>query len=95
MSQRLPIEEPVVGFGGHLECCAEIRSQHYVAVRIAQGCPSESSLEIDRQIHRLSVDEQIGQLDQEMASLLSQHQDAVERLVEVPGLGVDSAQHSR
>jgi transposase len=38
------------------------------------------------------TDEQIGQLDQEMASLLSQHQDAVERLAEVPGLGVDSAQ---
>jgi transposase len=29
---------------------------------------------------------------EEMASLLSQHQDAVERLAEVPGLGVDSAQ---
>jgi hypothetical protein len=27
-----------------------------------------------------------------MASLLSQHQDAVQRLAEVPGLGVDSAQ---
>src|SRR5246500_1426341 len=38
------------------------------------------------------IDEQIGQLDQEMASLLSEHQDAVERLAEVPGLGVDSAQ---
>src|SRR5215469_3962785 len=38
------------------------------------------------------IDEQIGQLDQEMASLLSPHQDAVERLAEVPGLGVDSAQ---
>jgi transposase len=38
------------------------------------------------------IDEQIGQLDQEMASLLSQHQDAVQRLAEVPGLGVDSAQ---
>src|SRR5438445_4406511 len=38
------------------------------------------------------IDEQIGQLDKEMASLLSQHQDAVERLAEVPGLGVDSAQ---
>jgi transposase len=34
----------------------------------------------------------IGQLDQEMASLLRQHQDAVQRLAEVPGLGVDSAQ---
>jgi len=38
------------------------------------------------------IEEQIGELDQEMASLLSQHQDAVERLAEVPGLGVDSAQ---
>jgi transposase len=38
------------------------------------------------------VEEQIGQLDQEMANLLSHHQDAVKRLAEVPGLGVDSAQ---
>jgi transposase len=38
------------------------------------------------------IDEQIGQLHQEMATLLSQHQDAVERLAEVPGLGVHSAQ---
>ena len=38
------------------------------------------------------IDEQIGELDKEMASLLSEHQDAVERLAEVPGLGVDSAQ---
>ena len=38
------------------------------------------------------IDEQIGQLDQEMARLLSRHQDAVQRLAEVPGLGVDSAQ---
>jgi len=30
------------------------------------------------------IDEQIGELDKEMASLLSQHQDAVERLAEVP-----------
>jgi len=37
------------------------------------------------------IDEQIGQLDREMASLLSQHQDAVRRLAEVPGLGADSA----
>src|SRR6266849_442761 len=39
------------------------------------------------------LDQQIGQLDQEMAMLLNQHQDAVTRLAEVPGLGVDSAQH--
>jgi len=38
------------------------------------------------------IEQQIGQLDQEMASLLREHQGAVQRLAEVPGLGVDSAQ---
>ena len=38
------------------------------------------------------IEQQIGQLDQEMAALLSQHQEVVQRLAEVPGLGVDSAQ---
>lgn len=38
------------------------------------------------------IDQQIGQLDKEMATLLGQNQAAVERLAEVPGLGVDSAQ---
>src|ERR1700747_1791822 len=38
------------------------------------------------------IDEQIGQLDQELATLLHPHQDAVERLAEVPGFAVDSAQ---
>jgi transposase len=38
------------------------------------------------------IEQQIGQLDQEIASLLREHQDAVERLAQVPGLGVDSAQ---
>src|SRR5215831_10677599 len=38
------------------------------------------------------LEQQISQLDQEMASLLRQHQDLVERLAEMPGLGVDSAQ---
>ncbi len=37
------------------------------------------------------VEDQIRQLDQEMAGLLGQHQDAVQRVAEVPGLGVDSA----
>ena len=37
------------------------------------------------------IDEQIGKLNQEMANLLRRQQDAVERLAEVPGLGVDSA----
>lgn len=38
------------------------------------------------------IEQQIGQLDQEIASRLREHQDAVQRLAEVPGLGVDSAQ---
>jgi transposase len=38
------------------------------------------------------IDEQIVELDKEMATLLSEHQHAVQRLAEVPGLGVDSAQ---
>jgi transposase len=38
------------------------------------------------------IEQQISQLDQELANLLSQHQDAVKHLAEVPGLGVDSAQ---
>ena len=38
------------------------------------------------------IEQQIGQLDQDMAARLSQHQEAVQRLAEVPGLGVDSAQ---
>ena len=38
------------------------------------------------------IEQQIQKLDQEMASLLGQHEDAVKRLAEVPGLGVDSAQ---
>src|SRR5258707_1606130 len=33
------------------------------------------------------LEQQIGQLDQELASLLHPHQDAVQRLAEVPGLG--------
>jgi len=38
------------------------------------------------------LEEQIQQLDQEMAALLAAHQDAVQRLAEIPGFGVDSAQ---
>jgi transposase len=37
------------------------------------------------------LEEQMAQLDQKMATLLSPHQDQVERLAEVPGLGVESA----
>jgi transposase len=51
-----------------------------------------------RRLLRMALDQlelldlHIGQLDQEMAGLISQHQDAVQRLTEVPGLGVDAAQ---
>src|SRR5256884_5995046 len=38
------------------------------------------------------IEQQIGQLEQEIASLLRQHQDAVERLAVGPGLGGGSAQ---
>jgi transposase len=38
------------------------------------------------------IEQQIGQLDQAIASLLREYQDAVQRLAEVPGLGADSAQ---
>lgn len=38
------------------------------------------------------IDQQITQLDQQLAILLSAHQDAVQRLAQVPGLGADSAQ---
>jgi len=38
------------------------------------------------------IEDHLGQLDQQMADLLRHHHDAVHRLAEVPGLGVDSAQ---
>jgi hypothetical protein len=39
-----------------------------------------------------SIDQQISQLDQQLAVLSSAHQDAVQRLAQVPGQGADSAQ---
>jgi transposase len=38
------------------------------------------------------IEEQINELDKQMANLLAANQDAVKRLAEVPGLGADSAQ---
>ena len=38
------------------------------------------------------IEEQMSQLDEVLAGLLRSHQDAVQRLAAVPGLGVDSAQ---
>ena len=51
-----------------------------------------------RRLVKMALDElglleyQIEELDKESASLLSQYQSAVERVAEVPGLGVDSSQ---
>ena len=42
--------------------------------------------------HLAVLDEQIGKLDQMTATALKQHEDAVIRVAQVPGLGVDSAQ---
>jgi transposase len=38
------------------------------------------------------IEDHLGELDQQMAQLLTAHHDPVQRLAEVPGLGVDSAQ---
>ena len=38
------------------------------------------------------IEDHLGELDHQMAQLLSAHHDPVQRLAEVPGLGVDSAQ---
>jgi transposase len=38
------------------------------------------------------IEDHLGQLDHQMAQLLTAHHDPVQRLAEVPGLGVDSAQ---
>jgi transposase len=38
------------------------------------------------------IEDHLGELDHQMAQLLTAHHDPVQRLAEVPGLGVDSAQ---
>jgi transposase len=62
-----------------LGACQEL---HPVSRRLVKAALEELEL----------IEKQIGRLDQEMADLLRPHQDQVERLAEVPGLGVDSAQ---
>src|SRR5262249_36290285 len=53
---------------------------------------------VDRRLLAMTLDEldlieaHLRRLDEELAGLLRVHQDAVERLAAVPGLGVDSAQ---
>jgi transposase len=61
-----------------------------------QACPTLHP--VYRRLLKLTLEElrviedHLGQLDQQMADLLADHHDAVQRLAEVPGLGVDSAQ---
>ena len=61
-----------------------------------QACPTLHP--VHRRLLKLTLEElrliedHLGQLDQQMADLLAAHQDAVQRLAEVPGLEVDSAQ---
>ena len=61
-----------------------------------QACPTLHP--VYRRLLKLTLEElrviedHLGQLDQQMADLLAEHHDAVQRLAEVPGLGVDSAQ---
>jgi transposase len=61
-----------------------------------QACPTLHP--VYRRLLKLTLEElrviedHLGQLDQQMADLLTAHHDAVHRLAEVPGLGVDSAQ---
>lgn len=62
-----------------LGVCEEL---HPVYRRLIQMALEESA----------SLDKRIYQLEQEMADLLHLHEDQVQRLAEVPGLGVDSAQ---
>jgi transposase len=40
------------------------------------------------------IEQQIGQLDQEIASLLREHQDAVQRLARFPGWGFGTTDHA-
>jgi transposase len=61
-----------------------------------QACPTLHP--VYRRLLKLTLEElrviedHLGQLDQQMADLLTAYHDAVQRLAEVPGLGVDSAQ---
>jgi transposase len=60
-----------------------------------QACPTLHP--VYRRLLKLTLEElrviedHLGQLDQQVADLLAAHHDAVQRLAEVPGLGVDSA----
>jgi transposase len=77
-------------------------ADHRLRATPAQLCKAlEACTELDPVYRRLVkmmleelrlIEQQIDKLDQEIATRLNQGQDAVQRLAEVPGLGVDSAQ---
>ena len=69
------------------------------AAQLSGACTACTTLNpVYRRLLKLTLEElrmiedHLGQLDQQMAALLSHHHEAVHRLAEVPGLGVDSAQ---
>jgi len=59
-----------------------------------RGAPNQTQLEVLKLfLQRLEMlDQQIQSLDELTAKMLNQHEDAVTRLAETPGFGVDSAQ---
>jgi transposase len=73
------LQAPQQLLGDALGACREL---HPVYRRLLKAALEELEL----------IEKQMGQLDQEMADLLRPYQDQVQRLAEVPGLGVDSAQ---
>lgn len=69
------------------------------AAQLSDACGACTTLNpVYRRLLKLTLEElrliedHLGQLDHQMADLLAAHHDAVQRLAEVPGLGVDSAQ---
>ena len=69
------------------------------AAQLSDACRACTTLNpVYRRLLKLTLEElrliedHLGQLDQQMAQLLADHHAAVQRLAEVPGLGVDSAQ---
>ena len=64
---------------------------------VANGSRSDRGTQLLHQAEQVGFlpnlsEDHLSQLDQQMADLLAAHHDAVQRLAEVPGLGVDSAQ---
>jgi anti-anti-sigma factor len=71
--------EEAVKLSDSLSACTELHAVYRRLIKMMLG-----ELKV--------IEEHTVELNQELATLLRPHQDAVERLAEVPGLGVDSAQ---